>query len=372
MAKRDLNNSPNAKMIKSVTTKGTRSANSKATVDLDLDLIDENPDNSKIFNMNDIRRLEITITKEGFAGAIEVYEKPDGRFEISAGHRRVQAVRNLGWKTIPAIISPYPDKLTVGNRLISSNINNREMTPMDWARAIAYKEDLLREELGLSKGQKSTDVNIQEELAKYFDMSTSYISRYKALNKLVPELQEIAEKNIAPWYQLSLIASGKDKLSEKAQKQLAKEILKWAADNKTYDKDGDSSKPQVSAGQLQSLINRILYSPTVKERAKKEYKPVEDVLTGVTPEPVIGGRTTTITKLPDFTFDPGQTDQVFDSAPVDSKNISEPEELIATDYDVNNIVSMLDSYDNYDFSSLNKAEKKKLQKSLNKILKMIE
>ena len=55
-------------------------------------------------------RNKINSKREGLIEPIVVRRKDDGRYEITAGHRRVQAVRDYtDWKTIPAQIIKVDD-----------------------------------------------------------------------------------------------------------------------------------------------------------------------------------------------------------------------------------------------------------------------
>ena len=154
--------------------------------DINLDLIDENPLNEKIFSMDGIETLADEIRDNGFLGAIIVFRKPDGRYEIGSGHRRVRAMRLLDKKSIPCFIYDMPDENTKIRLLIGSNIRNRKMKPLDWARAIdAYKETLVP---GVDyKGKQ------RKKLAEVFGIAEGQVYRYECLLRLIPELQDMAD-----------------------------------------------------------------------------------------------------------------------------------------------------------------------------------
>lgn len=137
--------------------------------DISVTLIDENPDNDKIFNMNDIDHLAEMIDSQGFRGAIEVMEKGDGRYEIVAGHRRYRAYISLGHKTIPCIVSPKMSDVEKTKTLISSNINSRKMDPIDYARAIQYYTE---------KVCIPEKLNKEEECMRFFGISRPQYYRY--------------------------------------------------------------------------------------------------------------------------------------------------------------------------------------------------
>jgi len=208
----------NNEMLKRVAEKGNQNANAKVAIDLDLSLIDENVDNSSIFSMDDIERLAKTIEEEGFAGAIEVYKKPDGRYEISAGHRRKAAVAMLGWKTIPALVSTMPEsEIDIRTRLVSSNLNSRELSNLDKARAIKYHKETLQMKYGIKDGERVRGVDITQLLCEKFGISNGYITDYIRLAKLPEYLNEFANDKDFPWRNLTK-ANG---LTEEQLKKLA-------------------------------------------------------------------------------------------------------------------------------------------------------
>lgn len=201
MAKRDFSKAEYTKQLHATLEKGEMIGNAVTAVDIKLDKIDENPDNEKIFNMKEVKRLADSIARNGFNGAIEVYKKGDGRYEISSGHRRYRAMKMLNRTTIPAIVKSEPDELQRRKSLIGGNINNREMLPMDWARAIFYQrntyyiEDSIKHNKELKRDMEGflsyqPVGNVIDKLTADFGMSQSTIKRFIRLNKLIPEIAE--------------------------------------------------------------------------------------------------------------------------------------------------------------------------------------
>ena len=190
-----------------------------------LDMIDENPDNEQVFCMNDVEYYAEGIKEEGFAGAIWVFDKGNGRYEISSGHQRFRAVQKLRETdstvtTIPCIISKMPDEISKSIRLLSSNIRNRRLSPMEWARAIEYYKQNVLEPLK-DQGKKPQG-KTRDLCARFCNMSPTTVARYEALMKLSTELQDILEHNdqYIPYTSLYEAAT----LSEEAQSILAHKI----------------------------------------------------------------------------------------------------------------------------------------------------
>lgn len=281
MAKFNPNKSPNADMLKSIQKKAVTQANSRPTIDLDLTLIDENPDNSKIFNMEDIERLAETIKKEGFFGVVEVYQKPDGRYELSAGHRRTRAVRLLGWKTVPAVVVEMPtEQSKVRRKLIFSNINNRDMTPMDWARAMEYHKQTIQMEHGIDgvNTKKSMSVNVIEQVAHDFGYKKANVHRYLKLLSLIPELQSLVEKRLVSWSTIQTIADE----SKDVQLKIADEINTVLS--MTLSEDG--AQEPISKGALQGILKKYETKETKKvEKPEPVTKEVASASSATIPGP---------------------------------------------------------------------------------------
>lgn len=149
-----------------------------------LELIDPNPQNAEIFLVDDVSGLVNSIKEHGFMGAIDVYLKPDGRYQISAGHRRYKAMKILKSEDIPCIVKELEDDNTVTMKLIESNINIRTLSPMELSKAILAYEKALNEE-----GYRGA---VNEKLMQVFSISEVKLHKLKSISKLVNSLQKYA------------------------------------------------------------------------------------------------------------------------------------------------------------------------------------
>lgn len=189
-------------------------------INLPIDLIDENPDNASIFSLDNIDELSGNMDDVGFMGAVLVFEKPDGRYELYAGNRRLLARKKQGLKDIPAIIDPMPDAVKKAKMLLSSNIHQRKLTPYELAKAIDYyRSHVLR-----PSGFEGDTINA---CADYFMMSRANIKRLIAINKIIPELQELTKNPSFPFTSLEK-ATG---FTEEEQKELYREIIDYQKAN---------------------------------------------------------------------------------------------------------------------------------------------
>lgn len=228
-------------------------------VDIELDLIDKNDDNEKIFNMDDIEYLAKSIKQEGFYGAIEVFKKPDGRYEISSGHRRYEAMKFLHRETIPCIVNDMPDDYAVGIKLLSCNIKSRKLTPLDMARSIDYYEKLEKK-----KGHKG---NFTKKASLFFNISESQVYRFQVLLKLIPELQNLANEPNFPYSALR----GAVNLSESAQKKLYEQITLFLKVPDPELSPDDEKEYKLSRSRIETIIENLRRT-SVSNQAKPHMK----------------------------------------------------------------------------------------------------
>lgn len=224
---------------------------------ISLDLIDENPQNENIFSMSNIEELAQAIKEDGFHGAIEIRLKDDERFEILSGHRRYRAMKQLGEKSIPAIVVDSKDELRISTLLLRSNIHNRDMTPLDYARAIQYYIDNIQPHI-------KYEGRSRDNIAEYFHMSPSMVHRYMAITKVIPELQVMANSKEFPFSAFASAAT----LSEDEQKQLHTKITEFMQANKDVSIKRDT---------IESMIKRIKNGTADEEPVKKNIY-VEDYI----------------------------------------------------------------------------------------------
>lgn len=163
-------------------------------VDLPMELIDLNEDNDKTFNMEKVPALAQAIKEHGYnrATPVAVYEKPNGRYEINEGHTRFLAMKMLEEKFIPAFIKESVSEIKRTEDLLLSNINNREFTGMDWAKAL----DLYVNKVLKARGFTG---NMYDEAAKFFGKSSNTLMRYHRVERLSEKLKILADDNRVPF-----------------------------------------------------------------------------------------------------------------------------------------------------------------------------
>lgn len=224
-----------------------------------LNKIDSNPNNKKIFSVNNIEHLASIIKEEGFTTPIEVYQKPDGRYEIISGHRRYAAMEYLKRKEIPCIVSDSEEKGLIDKKLLSSNIANRKISPLEMANAISFYRDILKREK--FKGNK------REKVANYFNITESMVHRYESILKLIPQLQEFCK---TPGFQYSALQEAAN-LTNEEQEQLYEEILKLESKEKNIAiEDVDKNEIVFTRVRIEQLITN-----TIRKKEKEQKTPTD-------------------------------------------------------------------------------------------------
>jgi len=99
------------------------------------------------FQEADLAELAASIEANGLIQAIVVRRSASGRtFELVAGERRLRAVKQLGWRDIPAQIRDVDDRALLVHALVE-NIQREDLGPMEEAQGYGT----LRDKFGFSQ-----------------------------------------------------------------------------------------------------------------------------------------------------------------------------------------------------------------------------
>lgn len=142
----------------------------------------------------EIKELALSIKEHGLLHPI-VVRPVEGGYEIISGHRRKEALEYLGIKEA-AVKVVEADDVEAELMLIDANLESRALSPMEVARAIRRKKELMGERRG--RKERQNDANFQGKtagiIASQLGMSESQVERLDRLNNLIPELQLLVEK----------------------------------------------------------------------------------------------------------------------------------------------------------------------------------
>lgn len=189
-------------------------------VELPIDIIDHFPKHPyKVKDDDDMIQLIESIKENGVITPIIVRPKPKGRYEMISGHRRLQACRHLGHKTIRGQVLEL-DRNAATVMMVDSNLARSNILPSE--KAFAYKMRLD----AMKKQGKRTDLTSAplgpklstQQLASDVGDSRTQIQRYIRLTELIPLLlQMVDEGKIAmrPAVEISYLPENlQDKLAD--------------------------------------------------------------------------------------------------------------------------------------------------------------
>jgi len=139
--------------------------------------------------------------------------RPEGGYEIIAGHRRKHACELAGLETMPVVIRDLDDD-SATIFMVDSNLQREEILPSE--RAMAYKMKLeaikrqgARKDLTSGQvdqklaGKRSVDI-----IAEHVGESVKNIQRYVRLTNLIPELMSMVDSgriSLTPAVELSYL-----------------------------------------------------------------------------------------------------------------------------------------------------------------------
>ena len=157
--------------------KAVEEAEKKGVLEIDIKLIEMNPDQPrKVFNEEQIKGLAESIKENGLINPITLREK-DGKFQIISGERRFRAFKFLERNKVPA--------------LVLKNIADSKMLELTLVENI-QREDLNAIEIAKSYKKLIYDLNIkQEELANRVGKSRSAVSNSMRILDLSENIQNM-------------------------------------------------------------------------------------------------------------------------------------------------------------------------------------
>lgn len=125
-----------------------------------LDLLDACPLQPRFYSVNKekMQSLADSIRLKGVLQPIVLRTKPNGRYEILAGHCRTEASRMAGKETIPAMVYQQLDDASAEYIFHVTNLEDgHDLPPSERARGYAAVAKLLAEK-GLPNGQSTAGV----------------------------------------------------------------------------------------------------------------------------------------------------------------------------------------------------------------------
>ena len=145
------------------------------------------------FKVNDdisFQELKQSINNNGLLTPIILRKKEDDRYEIISGHRRVKAMKELEFKTVPSFVKELDDDQAV-IEMVDSNMHREKILPSEKAYAYKMKLDALKHQ-GKTLSPEGTKSHSVDEI----DDTKTQIYRYVRLTNLIPELLQLVDDTV--------------------------------------------------------------------------------------------------------------------------------------------------------------------------------
>lgn len=239
-------------------------------LNIPLDVLDPwtdengNPQPFRAYTPAQMTDLAENIRQNGVITAIRVRPR-NGRYQIIAGHNRVEAAKMAGLSVIPAIVEDLDDNQAV-IVLVDSNLKQRErILPSE--KAFAYKEKMKAlkrrgQRTDLTLSQVATKSDSAAEIGRAQGESRDQVFRYIRLTELVPPLLERVDTGklgMTPAVELSY-------LPKEAQTQLS---LILSESNSRVSK-GAACQLRAESGELTAERIRMILGLNEKAGAPKK------------------------------------------------------------------------------------------------------
>ncbi len=186
------------------TTQAERDEAKRETVmDIPLSEISDFPNHPFKVRMDEnMAEMAESVKQYGVLVPTLVRPKPEGGYEMVAGHRRKMASEMAGVETVPCIVRELTDdEATI--IMVDSNLQREQILPSEKAFAYKMKLDAMRRQAGRPSkenvrplGANLIGTRSDEQLAQDSPDSARQIQRYIRLTSLIPELLELVDNSV--------------------------------------------------------------------------------------------------------------------------------------------------------------------------------
>ena len=212
--------------------------------------------------------------------------RPDGGYELVAGHRRRRASELAGKETMPVIVRDLDDDAAT-IIMVDSNLQRENLLPSERAFAYKMKLEAIKHQgarTDLTSVQVEQKLSARDQVAKEAgERSGIQVMRYVRLTELIPELLDMVdEKKIAfnPAYELSFLKPDEQQmLVETMDYEQATPSLSQAQRMKKFSQEGKLSEDvmlAIMSEEKKSDLDKVtLSSDTLRKYFPKSYTPAK-------------------------------------------------------------------------------------------------
>ena len=211
--------------------------------------------------------------------------RPDGEYEIIAGHRRKHASELAGLDFMPVVVLDLNDDEAI-IQLVDSNIQRENILPSERAKAYKMRMDAMKQQgarTDLTSPNISAKFRSDDELGQEVGVSGDTIRNYASLTNLVPELMQMVDEGrikLSPAYQIAALPHNEQSLLlDTIESEQATPSLSQAQRMKRLSQNGELNEDvllEIMMEQKKPVRNDITLSgEKLRKYFPKSYSPIQ-------------------------------------------------------------------------------------------------
>ena len=211
--------------------------------------------------------------------------RPNGEYEIIAGHRRKHASELAGLDFMPVVVLDLNDDEAI-IQLVDSNIQRENILPSERAKAYKMRMEALKRQgarTDLTSPNISAKFRSDDELGQEVGVSGDTIRNYASLTNLVPELMQMVDEGrikLSPAYQIAALPHNEQSLLlDTIESEQATPSLSQAQRMKRLSQNGELNEDvllEIMMEQKKPVRNDITLSgEKLRKYFPKSYSPIQ-------------------------------------------------------------------------------------------------
>lgn len=211
--------------------------------------------------------------------------RPDGEYEIIAGHRRKHASELAGLDFMPVVVLDLNDDEAI-IQLVDSNIQRENILPSERAKAYKMRMEAIKRQgarTDLTSPNISAKFRSDDELGQEVGVSGDTIRNYASLTNLVPELMQMVDEGrikLSPAYQIAALPHNEQSLLlDTIESEQATPSLSQAQRMKRLSQNGELNEDvllEIMMEQKKPVRNDITLSgEKLRKYFPKSYSPIQ-------------------------------------------------------------------------------------------------
>lgn len=211
--------------------------------------------------------------------------RPDGEYEIIAGHRRKHASELAGIDFMPVVVLDLNDDEAI-IQLVDSNIQRENILPSERAKAYKMRMEAMKRQgarTDLTSPNISAKFRSDDELGQEVGVSGDTIRNYASLTNLVPELMQMVDEGrikLSPAYQIAALPHNEQSLLlDTIESEQATPSLSQAQRMKRLSQNGELNEDvllEIMMEQKKPVRNDITLSgEKLRKYFPKSYSPIQ-------------------------------------------------------------------------------------------------